>query len=76
MPHCGKNITRIIAYPGETFRFQAVAVGQRNGTIFQMIINAVANFFPHNTARLGVFEDRQVTSNCTELNYTLFSNVP
>ena len=75
-PRCGKQISITTAYPGETFSFQAVAVGQRNGTIFEIVINAVPHFLPWSATRLGVFEDRQVAfSSCTQLNYTLFSNV-
>lgn len=70
--NCGK-VGAITAYPGETFSFDAVTIGQRNGTVILEIINAVAN--PPDVARLGVFEDRQHTVGCTRVNYTLFSNI-
>lgn len=74
-PQCGE-VSDITAYPGETFHFQAVTVGQRNGTVIKMVINAITKANPSYKARLGVFEDRQEAIDCTELKYTIFSDLP
>ena len=68
---CGE-VGAFTAYPGETFSFDAVTVGQRNGTVIIHTIYAVVN--PPEIARLGPFEDRQKAIGCTKVNYTLFSN--
>ena len=73
-PRCGDSV-HITTYPGKTFSIQAVTIGQRNGTVPGQQVNTFVN--PLNTARLGVFEDRQVLKDlvCSNLNYTVYSNV-
>ena len=73
-PHCGDSVNKnITAYPGETFSIQAVTIGQRNGTVPDQRVNALVN--PSNIARLGVFEDRQLLDVCSNLNYSVYSNL-
>ena len=66
------------AYPGQTIPLTVAAVGQRNGTA-PARINAITNpSRPSNKSTLGMFEDRQyiIYSQCTDLHYTFFSNLP
>ena len=66
------------AYPGQTIPITVAAVGQRNGTS-PATINAITNpSRPSNKSTLGMFEDRQyiIHSQCTDLHYTFFSNLP
>ena len=66
------------AYPGQRIPRTVAAVGQRNGT-GPATINALTNpSRPSNKSTLGMFEDRQyiIYSQCTDLHYTFFSNLP
>ena len=63
-------------YPGQTIPITVAAVGQRNGSTTGTV-NAITNpSNPLNPSTLGIFQDRQrVSTNCTELHYTFFSNL-
>ena len=73
---CGE-VDPITAFPGETFSFKAVTVGQRNGTVNMSIIFADVTVLDleHDMVRLGVYEDSQIVYGCTNVKYTLFSKV-
>jgi len=68
---CNIHTTEVLKFPGEMFQIAAVAVGQMQGTVPGVV---VAN--PSETSE--VISDPQVSqwvkSNCTLLNYTVFSN--
>ena len=59
-------------YPGETFQFPVVAVGQRNGTVNSNVISSIDQ-----NKDLGHLPDSQylqkTKNTCTDLNYTIFS---
>ena len=59
-----------IVYPGETFQFSVVVVGQRNGAIPSTMRSTVISTKSH----LLDYQYLQQTSNTsTKLNYTVFS---
>ena len=65
---------RHVKYPGETFQFSVVAVGQRNGPVPSTVIstlNSIQN--PDGTNLLGYQYLQQANNTCTKLNYTLLS---
>ena len=62
-------------YPGETFQFSVVAVGQRNGTVSSTVRSTVtSSTTKSHTVNLLEHQYLQQTKNtCTKLNYTVFS---
>ena len=76
-PACSEEIEIIgyTVYPGETFQFSVVAVGQRNGAVPSTVRNIVGK-----DEGIGKLQDRQylqhTNNTCTKLNYTGFSLSP
>ena len=62
-------------YPGETFQFSVVAVGQRNGTVSSTVSSTVTS--STTKSQQGKLLDsqylQQTKNTCTKLNYTVFS---
>ena len=81
IPNCGKSRVPYTVYPGETFRVDVVAYGQRGGTVAAAIRSHLEVPFPtlYNSivkqgGRLQGFQYLQQANNtCTTLNYTVSS---
>jgi predicted outer membrane repeat protein len=79
IPNC--NLTSVMEklYPGETYEFEAVAVGQKFGTVPSIaqaqIASAVANnVFQNDAGEIQTSEYTQLTErNCVKLSYTIKS---
>ena len=68
---CSKSNLLFTVYPGETFRVNLVAVGQRNGMVPTAVIS---HFKDANIGSLQRFQyTQEMKSTCTQLNYTVFS---
>ena len=63
-------INDITSYPGQSFPVRVAAVGQRNGT-HPAMVNAITN--PSKKSHLDAIQYYQQVTNCTELNYAMFS---
>ena len=73
LPDCNVTVLNITVYPGQTFRIQAVAVGQRFGTV-PSIVQAEIACADGNTSAVGELEYFQgVNKVCTDLRYTVKS---
>ena len=74
-PACWTTVHTVIAYPGETFRISAVAVGQMNGTVPSTVD---AHFHQANSANppnINTIQRVQKTEkNCSFLSYTVKSS--
>ena len=71
-PDCGRTVLSLSTFPGQTFSFPAVAVGQLNGstpgTAVSHIINSSA------PVTLGIQQEaQQLLTVCNQLNFTLSS---
>ena len=71
LPDCRRSVQYPhMVYPGETFQFPVVAVGQRDGTVSSTVRSTVTTTKSH----LLDYQYLQHTNNtCTKLNYTVFS---
>ena len=63
-PDCSVSSIHYTAYPGETFQFSVVGVGQRNGTVPAAV---------RGTLNPGYEYFQKTNSTCTSLNNTVFS---
>ena len=65
----------ITTYPGFTFQVNATVIGQRYGIVPGVVHANIVDSYK--SAILGNLEDSQtVQSECTPLNYTVFSSNP
>ena len=68
---CSQRLTAYSKYPGETFSFPVVAVGQRSGTVPALINTEIA---PTGVTIHYPQHIQQANKSCTPLNYTTISN--
>ena len=82
IPNCNLTSLMVEKYPGERYEFEAVAVGQKLGTVpsvvqAQITSAAANNSFGHAATDVGEMETTEYTQltkrSCTKLSYTIKS---
>ena len=74
VPQCGIELWTTSAYPGETFRVPAVAVGQMNGTVPAVALSEISDRRTEHLAILDFQLDaQQLGTQCGLLTYQLMS---
>ena len=74
LPDCNITQYNITAYPGETFQIQAVAVGQRFGTVPATVHAKFTSVSSSSPPEMKPLQGTQkVGGKCTDLTYNIFS---
>ena len=74
IPDCDVSEIKRTIYPGESIALDAVAVGQRNGTVKIPVIAKTIDGVGEKQIIKSVDSTQVVQNNCTTLNYTIHSS--
>lgn len=74
IPDCDISEIKLMIYPGESIALDAVAVGQRNGTVKTPVIAKTRDGVGERQTIKSDDSTQIVQNNCTTLNYTIHSS--